>query len=66
MVVFRTAMAPPRAGYRRHKMKTVAGTGYASLAGDALPPRGACKMARRGGARQPGNQFATLPDLSTA
>ena len=64
MVVFRDGR-PHRAGYRRFKMKTVAGTDdYASLA-ETLSRRAAeYEMARRGEKPDgPQNQFATLPDL---
>ena len=64
MVVFQDGK-PHRAGYRRFKMKTVAGTDdYASLA-DTLSRRAAeYEMARRGEKPDgPQNQFATLPDL---
>ena len=64
MVVFQDGK-PHRAGYRRFKMKTVAGTDdYASLA-ETLSRRAAeYEMARRGEKPDgPQNQFATLPDL---
>ena len=64
MVVFKDGK-PYRAGYRRFKMKTVAGTDdYASLA-ETLSRRAAeYEMARRGEKPDgPQNQFATLPDL---
>ena len=64
MVVFRDGK-PHRAGYRRFKMKTVAGTDdYASLA-ETLSRRAAEYEAARRGEKPDGpqNQFATLPDL---
>ena len=64
MVVFQDGK-PHRAGYRRFKMKTVAGTDdYASLA-ETLSRRAAeYEMARRGEKPDgPQNQFARLPDL---
>ena len=64
MVVFRDGK-PHRAGYRRFKMRTVAGTDdYASLA-ETLSRRAAEYEAARRGEKPDGpqNQFATLPDL---
>ena len=64
MVTFRDGK-PYKAGYRKFKMKTVAGTDdYASLA-ETLSRRAAeYEMARRGEKPDgPQNQFATLPDL---
>ena len=64
MVVFRDGK-PYRTGYRRFKMKTVAGTDdYASLA-EALSRRAAEYEAARRGEKpdNESNQFAALPDL---
>ena len=64
MVVFMDGK-PHRSGYRRFKMKTVAGTDdYASLA-ETLSRRAAEYEAARRGEKPDGpqNQFATLPDL---
>ena len=64
MVVFRDGK-PYRTGYRRFKMKTVAGTDdYASLA-EALSRRAAEYEAARRGEKpdNDANQFAALPDL---
>ena len=64
MVVFKDGK-PHRSGYRRFKMKTVAGTDdYASLA-ETLSRRAAEYEAARRGEKPDGpqNQFATLPDL---
>ena len=64
MVTFKDGK-PFKAGYRKFKMKTVAGTDdYASLA-ETLSRRAAeYEMARRGEKPDgPQNQFATLPDL---
>ena len=60
MVVFKDGK-PHRAGYRRFKMKTVAGTDdYASLARRAAEYEAARRGEKPDG---PQNQFATLPDL---
>ena len=64
MVVFKDGK-PYRSGYRRFKMREVAGTDdYASLA-ETLARRAAeYEAARRGGKPDgPANQFAALPDL---
>ena len=64
MVVFRDGK-PYRSGYRRFKMKTVAGTDdYASLA-ETLSRRAAEYEAAQRGEKPDGesNQFASLPDL---
>ena len=64
MVVFQDGK-PHRSGYRRFKMRTVAGTDdYASLA-ETLSRRAAEYEAARRGEKPDGpqNQFATLPDL---
>lgn len=64
MVVFKDGK-PYRSGYRRFKMREVAGTDdYASLA-ETLSRRAAeYEAARRGDKPDgPGNQFASLPDL---
>ena len=64
MVVFQDGK-PFRNGYRRFKMRTVAGTDdYASL-GETLSRRaGEYEAAKRGEKPDgPGNQFATMPDL---
>lgn len=64
MVVFKDGK-PYRSGYRRFKMKTVAGTDdYASLA-ETLSRRAAEYEAARRGEKPDGpqNQFATMPDL---
>ena len=64
MVVFKDGK-PHRAGYRRFKMRTVAGTDdYASLA-ETLARRAAEYEAARCGEKPDteANQFATLPDL---
>ena len=64
MVVFKDGK-PHRAGYRRFKMRTVAGTDdYASLA-ETLARRAAEYEAARRGEKPDteANQFATLPDL---
>lgn len=64
MVVFKDGK-PYRSGYRRFKMREVAGTDdYASLA-ETLGRRAAeYEAARRGDKPDgPGNQFASLPDL---
>ena len=64
MVVFKDGK-PHRAGYRRFKMRTVAGTDdYASIA-ETLARRAADYEAARRGEKPDteANQFATLPDL---
>lgn len=64
MVVFKDGK-PHRSGYRRFKMRTVAGTDdYASLAETLARRAGEYEAAQRG--EKPdteANQFATLPDL---
>ncbi|MGN0975291.1 MAG: excinuclease ABC subunit UvrC, partial [Gemmiger sp.] len=64
MVVFQDGK-PFRSGYRRFKMRTVAGTDdYASMAESLSRRAGEYAMARRGEKPDtPGNQFSVLPDL---
>ena len=64
MVVFQDGK-PLRSGYRRFKMRTVAGTDdYASLAETLSRRAGEYAAAKRGEKPDaPGNQFSVLPDL---